>query len=66
LQTFGLGATDFSTGHLESIPTEFEPRDRYSPNELPDSTARRRAPESTGTDDVRWQQLLPLLRRPQP
>jgi hypothetical protein len=65
LQTFGLGATGIATGRLESIPTGFEPRDRYASNELPDSSARRRVPESTGTDDVRWQQLLPLLRRPQ-
>jgi hypothetical protein len=63
LQIGGLGATGLSTGRLESIPTDFQPRDRPVPNAAQDAREPIAGRESA-SHPITWQDVLRLLDRP--
>jgi hypothetical protein len=61
LKSFGLGATAIGTGQLESIPTDFEPRDRPSPTDRAGPPVNPVTQQEGDVESIRWQQLVPLL-----
>ena len=61
-QTFGLGATRLTSGRLESIPTHFNVSDWPAPNERTNPGTRDAPNTHQGTQEVTWQEVLPLLQ----
>lgn len=63
LQIFGLGATRVGSSRFEAIPTDFKISDWPSPDATSSGSAQKVPRTDRGSDDVTWQQLLPLLQR---